>query len=120
MFVKWLFLKKQGQFFSSEAVSEEVTEAPEVAAIDKLAGMELTNENADEWVKTFNAAMDDMLKVIEAKDEAQAKAMGEKLSPIMDKLDASGDILNEEQAFAMMKKLAEVMEAAEKSGMKLE
>ncbi len=90
------------------------------AAADKLAGMELTKDNASEWIETFNAAVDDCIKACEAKDEAKANAIANEIAKAMDNMDKAGDALDDSQKMTVFLKAASMVEAAEKAGFKLE
>ena len=89
------------------------------AAADKLAGMELTKDNAAEWIEAFNATVDDCVKALEAKDEAKANAIAEKLSAAMDQVEKNEGILDDNQKLALGLKVLSIAEAAEKAGIEL-
>ncbi len=88
-------------------------------AADKIAGMELTKDNAAEWVETFNAAIDDCTQALKDKDEAKANAIAEKLSKAMDVAEKS-DVLTEDQKMAIGLKVLGLAGAAQEAGIKLE
>ena len=89
-------------------------------AASKLASMELTKDNKDEFVKTYETAINDLTQAIKDKDEAKVKAIGNDLSKAMEKLDAAGDVLSESEKMSLGLSLLGVAAEAQKSGIKLE
>ena len=103
---------------TTAAVTEEKAEAPaEAAAIDKLAEMQVTKENAAEYVTTFGAAVDEALKAVEAKDAAKVKTYAEKFETLLGGLEAKADMFTPEQQQAIKAKFDAFMEAYATSGL---
>lgn len=88
------------------------------AAADKLADMKLTQDNKDEFIKTFETAVDDLTQALKDKDEAKANDIAEKLSKAMDQMD--GDVLSDSEKMTLGLKVIALAEEAEKAGIKLE
>lgn len=88
------------------------------AAADKLADMKLTQDNKDEFIKTFETAVDDLTQALKDKDEAKANEIAEKLSKAMDQMD--GDVLSDSEKMTLGLKVIALAEEAEKAGIKLE
>lgn len=103
------------------ATSEEVVESEKkVAPSVKLAEMELTADNKDEFVETFDAAVDELSEAIKAKDQDKVNKIGEKISKAMDHMKEAGDVLSDEEKMAMLMKLLPVAEEAQKAGINLD
>lgn len=105
---------------TTAAVTAEKAEAEapaEAAAIDKLAEMQVTKENAAEYVTTFGAAVDEALKAVEAKDAAKVKTYAEKFETLLGGLETKADMFTPEQQQAIKAKFDAFMEAYATSGL---
>ena len=90
------------------------------SAADKLADMKLTQDNKDEFIKTYDAAIEDLTQAIKDKDQAKVNEIGEKISKALDQMKEAEDVLSDSEKMTLALKLLPLAEEAQKAGIELE